>query len=85
MKKPIILLFSLVGILLIIGGVVFWPARAVPKSSSKQTTRYDPVKNVTYISKDGDTICVAGNHTNDMEWKAEQTMMPNTALEPTAK
>ena len=33
-------------------------------SSSKQVTRYDPVKNVTFISKGGFTWCVAGNVTN---------------------
>ena len=64
MKKPVILLSGLAGILLVIGAVKFWPAKAVHKASDRQTVKYDPVKNVTYVTQNGDTFCIAGNLTN---------------------
>jgi len=81
MKKPIILLFGLVGVLLVVGAVVFWPARTVPKSSSRQTIKYDPVKNVTYVTKDGNTFCIAGNLTNGTAWR-QTRQAANQSPEP---
>jgi hypothetical protein len=69
MKKLAIILIGSVGVLLVVGAVVFWPAKAIPKSSSRQIIKYDPVKNVTYVTKDGDTFCIAGNLTNGMAFK----------------
>jgi hypothetical protein len=69
MKKPAIILIGSVGVLLVVGVVMFWPVKAVPKSSSRQIIKYDPVKNVTYVTKDGDTFCIAGSLTNGTTFK----------------
>ena len=69
MKKPGVILIGLAGLLLVAGAVVLWPGRAVTSVASQQTMRYDPVKNATFITKDGFTWCVAGNLTNGTVFK----------------
>jgi nitrate reductase gamma subunit len=69
MKKAATMLIGSAGVLLVVGVVMFWPARAVPKSSSRQTIKYDAVKNATYVTKDGFTFCIAGNLTNGTAFK----------------
>jgi hypothetical protein len=61
MKKFAIIFVGLVGVLLVIGVVLFWPVRAVPPPASRVSTSYDPAKNVTTIKKDGFTWDLAGN------------------------
>jgi hypothetical protein len=76
MKKPAIIFVGLLGILLA-SAVLFWRTRTV--SVHHQGQHYDPVKNVTTITKDGFTWYVTGNIATNMGTITNPAALTNSA------